>query len=506
MQTSYAVLLLVTLYIFKRWANARSTGPKPPGPSAWPVIGNLLDMPKEKEWETFGEWARKWGDIVSVSVAGRTIIILNSAQEAVEMLEGRGSIYSDRPTIPIADLVGWSNSPSIAPSKSEIWKQGRKFFHQLFGTNVSVARFIPVEEQETQKLLVRLLADSENLSENIRMTTVAVIMRIAYGYHVESIDDPFIKSAELVLEQFSYAISPGRLLVNLIPALKYLPEWAPGGSFKRQARIWTATLDDAVERPHSFAKKQMALGIAEDSCTSRLLEDNGGETIDPGIEFNIKWIGVTTYMAATDTTMVSIHAFFMAMILYPECQKRAQAELDAVVGNSRLPQNADRDSLPYLHALTLEVMRWHSVSPLGFMHTVSEDDTYKGHFIPRGSMIMANIWAMTHDPAIYRDPMTFNPDRFLASPGHTPEPDPRQVVFGFGRRICPGRLLADISVFLSCAMSLSVFDISPHIENGVPVLPIQDQLPGIVSHPPPFKCTIKPRSEAAIALIQSTSS
>lgn len=173
MQAYYVALVSVVLYILKRLVSARSIGSRPPGPSAWPVIGNLLDMPKEREWETFQKWARRWGgsicystfvqnlnlssgDIVSVSVAGRTIIILNSAQEAVEMLEGRGSIYSDRPTIPIADLVGWSHSPSLAQSKSEMWKQGRKFFHQLLGTNASVARFIPVEEQETQRFLIRL--------------------------------------------------------------------------------------------------------------------------------------------------------------------------------------------------------------------------------------------------------------------------------------------------------------------------------------------------------------
>ncbi|TFK75571.1 cytochrome P450 monooxygenase [Pluteus cervinus] len=500
----YGILLSVSLYFVKRWVNARRIGPRPPGPPPLPVLGNLLNLPKEKQWETFQKWAQTYGDIVSLSVVGRTMILLNSRQEAIEMLEGKGNLYSDRPSIPILEFMGWTNSPALAQSKSQAWKQGRKFFHQLFGTNAFVARFNSVQERETRQFLLRMLEDSDDLSGNIRTTMVAIIMRIAYGYHVKSVDDPFVRSAEQALEDFSNVTAPGKFLVNLIPALKHMPGWAPGGGFKRLLPGWVKTVSDTVEKPHSFVKRQMALGIAEDSTTSRLLEENGGDSIDLETELSIKWIGTTMYLAAADTSTISIKAFFMAMTLFPECQKKAQAELDAVVGRSRLPDCTDRDSLPYVHALVLEVMRCHTAIPLGFPHTVSEDNIYKGYYIPRDSMIMPNIWAMTHDPVVHPDPMTFNPERFLSSAGHSPEPDPRHVIFGFGRRICPGRLLADTSVFLSCAMTLSVFDISPHMENGTPVLPVMDHMSGTISHPPPFKCTIRPRSEAAVALIHAS--
>ena len=76
------------------------------------------------------------------------------------------------------------------------------------------------------------------------------------------------------------------------------------------------------------------------------------------------------------------------MTLHPHIQKRAQAELDAVVGSNRLPTLDDQHLLPYTAALAKECFRWRNVLPLGFPHIVCEDDEYKGYFIPKGSTIL----------------------------------------------------------------------------------------------------------------------
>lgn len=191
------------------------------------------------------------------------------------------------------------------------------------------------------------------------------------------------------------------------------------------------------------------------------------------------------------------------MALHPEVMKKAQAEIDAVVGNDRLPTFADREHLPYLDALTKEVLRWNTVAPTGVPHRAVQDDVHAGYFIPKGSLVIANIWKLTHDPRTYANPFTFNPDRFISSEGKTAELDPHGLCFGFGRRICPGLHLADASVFISCAMSLAVFDISKCIENGIIIEPVHENTTGTISHPKPFKCSIKPRSQKAVSLIQA---
>jgi cytochrome P450 len=85
-------------------------------------------------------------------------------------------------------------------------------------------------------------------------------------------------------------------------------------------------------------------------------------------------------------------SFLLAMTMYPEIQKKCQDELDAVVGNDRLPTFADRDSLPYLATMLREVIRWGPTTPLGAPHCVEQDDVHNGYFIPKGSIIMPNIW------------------------------------------------------------------------------------------------------------------
>lgn len=106
---------------------------------------------------------------------------------------------------------------------------------------------------------------------------------------------------------------------------------------------------------------------------------------------------------------------------------------------------------------------------------------------------------MTHDPDVYPDPMIFRPERFL---GESPAPDPRALVFGFGRRICPGRFLADNTVFLTVAQSLTVFDISKATRDGVEII-IPHFEPGVISHPAPFQCEVKARGPAQEALVLS---
>jgi len=92
-------------------------------------------------------------------------------------------------------------------------------------------------------------------------------------------------------------------------------------------------------------------------------------------------------------------SFLLAMTMYPEVQKKCQAELDAVVGNDRLPTFADRDSLPYLATTLKEVIRWGPTTPLGAPHCVEQDDVHNGYFIPKGSIIMPNIWYVPFFPA-----------------------------------------------------------------------------------------------------------
>jgi len=284
----------------------------------------------------------------------------------------------------------------------------------------------------------------------------------------------------------------------VIPLLRYVPDWFPGTGWKVRGKWFAKLWEDTAEIPFQFVKDQIAQGTAVPSYTSELL---GSDNLTEETKYNIKWSAASMYSGGADTTVSAINSFFLAMTLYPEVQRKAQAEIDRVVGNDRFPTFADQANLPYIDALTKELLRWNPVTPLSIPHIATEDGSYGSYFIPKGSLIIANVWQILHDPATYANPMKFNPDRFL---GDTPEIDPRHAAFGYGRRLCPGMHLAQSSLWLTCAMSLAVFNIEKSVDGfGNVVEPATRYSGGTISHPPPFKCAIKPRSEKSAALVAS---
>ncbi|KAI0763625.1 cytochrome P450 [Trametes elegans] len=190
-------------------------------------------------------------------------------------------------------------------------------------------------------------------------------------------------------------------------------------------------------------------------------------------------------------------------MLYPEVQKKAQAELDGIVGRDRLPDHGDREALVYVDALIKEVMRWHNIFHLSLPHYTIADDEFHGYLIPAGTTVMVNIWDILHDHKHYDRPYDIWPERYIRNGklDHTVR-DPESFTFGFGRRVCPGRHFARSALFIAVASVLHVFDVSlPVDENGEEIQVNYRPSGGLVSFPEDCRCTIKPRSAEAEALI-----
>ncbi|KAF9649833.1 cytochrome P450 [Thelephora ganbajun] len=489
------VLGCAALVRLARW---RSRSNLPPGPKGYPIVGNLLDLPSTHVWEQFGAWGRQYGEIIYLNILGQKLIILNSSKAAIDLLDKRSAIYSDRP-VPVmsGEIVGWNQTLALMQYGPR-FREFRKYMSRTIGTRAGMEKFTPLQEKETAKFLARVMADPGSLAYQIRKTTGAIVLMISHGYTVKEHDDPIVDVVEAAVNGFSECMEPGAFLVDMVPLLQYVPDWFPGAGWKAKAKRFAKLLTDMADIPHQFVKDQMAAGTAIPSFTSELLDS---KDITPEAESIIKWSAASLYSGGADSTVSTIRSFYLAMMMYPEAQRKAQAEIDNVIGGDRFPTLADQSSLPYVDALAKEVFRWNPVGPLGIPHIATEDDVYEGYFIPKGSSVFVNIWEIFHDPATHANPMEFNPERFL---GDRREPEPRATAFGHGRRICPGLNLAQSSLWLTCAMSLAVFDIEKYVDGfGNVVEPRIHYSDGMISHPPPFKCTIKPRSEKSAALVAS---
>jgi len=231
------------------------------------------------------------------------------------------------------------------------------------------------------------------------------------------------------------------------------------------------------------------------------MERRQGTSLSEADEAFISAVAGISFIAGADTTVSTLLTFILGMIFNPDVQRLAQEEIDRVVGLDRLPDFEDRKDLPYVEAVCKESMRWQSVTPFGVPHMLTEDDTYNGYFFPAGTIVVPNQWAMLHDPNEYPEPFSFKPERFLSQDGRSPARDPTKIAFGFGRRICPGRHMADNTTFLNIASILAVFNISKAVRrDGTLIEPKIKYISSLVSHPEPFECKIIPRSERCSAL------
>ncbi|KAF3222032.1 hypothetical protein TWF106_005810 [Orbilia oligospora] len=345
-------------------------------------------------------------------------------------------------------------------------------------------------EFQANRFLLRLMNDPDNLKHHIQFAAASLILDLLYGYETSSVGpDPLVHLVDRGMEEACATVIAGVWFVDFIPWLEYLPEWLPGMGFKDAARRYRKTYLQVNNIPYGFVEEQRAAGSTKTSYVSGLLDANPA----PDEIKDIKFSASTLYGGGSDTTVALVKNFFLAMSLSPEVQRRAQEEIDTVIGKDRLPNLQDRPNLPYLEAVLTETLRWISVVPLGLVHTSDKEDEFQGYLIPKGSIIMPSIAWFGRDPANYPDPEIFNPERFL---GPNKQIDPRTFTFGFGRRICPGRYLAEPTSFILMARSLASFKISKAIgSDGKEIDPVIEELPGVISHVKNFRCTIVPRSE-----------
>ncbi|PPQ67730.1 LOW QUALITY PROTEIN: hypothetical protein CVT25_009336 [Psilocybe cyanescens] len=423
-----SVIVLFSRTLVQSWRFSSKNPPYPPGPPTRGLLeGNLKDIPTSQPWLTYTQWGKEYGELVHFRIYGQHTIVLNSFEAVKSLLEQRSNIYSDRPHIEMIYLTGWVYNIAFKRYGAE-WRAHRRLFQQSFRPEASLA-YRPIIARKVHDMLYNLLLTPEDFQNHYKTVAAAMIMGVVYGYDIEPKEDYFVSLAEAAVSKLSVCFFPGANAVNAIPILRYLPEWFPGAAFHHFAKEAKDLNNQMIDVPFEFVKKTMsftclkhhpsyqAAGTAPPSVASDLLSKFPSEDA----EKNIKQVCATAYagdkLHAPNDTDIHCHGlkveqtrydfttydkghfvsndfmmqtsslmgtFFSLMALHPEIQKKAQREIDHVVGFSRLVDFDDRESLPYLDALCREIVRWRPVLPLCVTHGTSDEDTYKGYYIPKG--------------------------------------------------------------------------------------------------------------------------
>ncbi|KAJ8588356.1 cytochrome P450 [Rhizopogon salebrosus TDB-379] len=481
--------------------------PLPPGPPSLPLVGSLfsLDNPT-RPWLGFNDLKSTYGDIIYTRLLNKPVVVINSEEVARDLFDLRSTIYADKPQSIVYESFAVDFASGLLPY-GERWRLHRRIFHQSLRP-AAVPNYHPLLLRSARKMLFSFLQDPTNYTSHFQMYPASFILPIVYDYEPKGKDDHVVRVMQTYLDLVIVPLGPvATIVMETFPFLLRLPAWFPGATFKRAALACHQAGHDVKEVAFQNVTERMSAGGVAPCLVSENLDKMSG--FEKGaFTAAVKEVASISFSGTSETTMGTLLVFLLAMVLYPEVQAKAQAEIDQVVGKDRLPDFDDRPMLPYMDAIMRETLRWNPVFPFGAPHATTTSDVYKGYFIPKGFRhahlpkflkMIKYFRAMTHNEEKYPSPNEFKPERFLHEDGSLTD-DTMQLSFGWGRRICVGRHVADSSLWIAMTSFLAAFSVHKAIdEHGkeIPVIPKFST--GFIIHPEIFPCRIVPRFSGASA-------
>ncbi|KAG2136722.1 cytochrome P450 [Suillus clintonianus] len=459
------------------WVN-HSRPPLPPGPTPLPVLGNFLSLDTARPWLTFNAWRSTYGDMIYARLLSKPVLVINSEEVAKDLFEGRSSIYSDRTQSIVYEAFATDFNMGFMPY-GDRWRLHRRLLHQAF-RQAEIPTYHAVQIRSAHQMLFSLLQDPGNHASHFQMFILSSVLSMIYDCEAKAKDDHIVHAVTSYAEMVADGLAPAAMmLMETFPFLLQLPSWFPGAIFKRASVKCIQAGHDVKEIPFQHVKERMVNFFPRRSFIVFSVIRNGES---PGFRWpiiiNLPFI----------QTISLLRVFLLAMVLNPEVQGKAHAEINRVVGKNRLPDFNDRPALPYVEAVLRETLRWHPVTPFGVPHATTTSDVYNGYFIPKGI-----FRAMTHDPKKYPSPDEFKPERFLHEDGSLTS-DTMSLAFGWGRRICVGRHVAEASSWIAIVNFLAFFSAHKDLDEQGMDIPVDPKFStGFAIHPETFPCRILPR-------------
>ncbi|KAK5655502.1 hypothetical protein OQA88_5773 [Cercophora sp. LCS_1] len=476
----------------------------PPGPPTLPVIGNLHQIPTRRTHLQFQKWAKEYGDIFSLKFGPGTSIVISSPRLIKQLVDKKSNLYSRRPPSYVGNGIIGGGDHLLLMQYSDRWRTCRKLVHQFFMEGMVVKHHIDLVNAEAIQMLRDFVVDPDGCMKHPKRFSNSIIMSLIYGTRTPSIKTRHMVKLYALMENWSKVMEAGNTPpVDIFPFLKYVPEKLLG--------MWRSRAQNVSDEMNALYSEWVEYVVdrrkdsgSRDCFLDRVFDQ--GEKIDID-RHGLYFLCGTLMEGGSDTTSSLIIAFIHAMTKWPEVLKKAQEQMDQVVGEDRSPTWDDYEKLPYIAACVKEAHRWRPVTPLAFPHSLGEDDWVDGKFLPKGSDIFINVFAMHHDEKRFPNPDVFDPDHYkgvtaLASELASGDYANRDHYgYGSGRRICPGIHLAERNLFLAIAKLVWAFNIGPGKDAAGKVIEPDvshetGYCSGFLVCAEDFPCTITLRSEA----------
>ncbi|EXB66104.1 Cytochrome P450 78A11 [Morus notabilis] len=419
------------------------------GPRGLPIFGSLFTLSRGLAHRALASmaWSRDETQLMALSLGSTPLVVASDPHTAREILTSPH--FADRPLKQSAKSLMFGRAIGFAPNGT-YWRLLRR----IASTHLFSPRRILAHESFRQLECADMLRNVEteqklhgfvSLRKHLQAASLNNIMVSVFGKRY----DPAHDSEEL--EELKDMVREGFELLGAFNWSDYLP-WLsyfydPFRINERCAKLVPRVrkLVLGIIQEHRLGNKNMNNISDHGDFVDVLLSLDGDEKLRDDDMIAVLWEMI---FRGTDTTALLTEWVMAELILHPEKQEKLRVEIASAAGEGRGVTDAELASLPYLQAVVKETLRVHPPGPLLSWARLSTSDVQlsNGMVVPARTTAMVNMWAITHDPLVWEDPLAFQPERFLAADVDVRGSDLRLAPFGAGRRVCPGKNLGIVTV------------------------------------------------------------
>ncbi|KFK36027.1 hypothetical protein AALP_AA4G068300 [Arabis alpina] len=460
------ILLFPVLYIAYNIISKTQRFKIPPGPLGFPVVGHLYLL-KPRLHRYLHRISERYGPFFTLRFGFRRVVVISSYPLVKECFTGRNDIVlSNRPSFTTNKYISYNHTTIGTSPYNDHWKNVRRISSVEILSPHRLQSFYHIRRDEIHRLLKSLARDNTTNGDNKLnsfkeveleplfsdlMTNTLVRMVTGKRYY----GDDVVNKEEA--ETFKSLIKDAFIQTGVTYPSDYLPFLKFfGNKYEEKVKSIGKSVDKVLQRLLDECRKDKEGNTMINHLMS--LQDQEPEYYN---NVTIKGLMMSMILPGSDTSSITMAWVMTHVLKHPDVLKKARAEIDEKIGQDRLIEEQDLSDLPYLQNIVTETFRLTPVVPVSVSRQASEDIKIGGYDVPRGTIVLINTWAIHRDPELWNDPEKFYPERFNANKCKTDESLDNirtLMLFGNGRRVCPGAGLAQKMITWTVGALVQCFD------------------------------------------------